>query len=258
MNTSVSTVIEIVIPVYNEEAQLQDSVETLRSYLAAALPCRWRITIADNASTDRTWQIAQQLRAAYPEVQAVHLSQKGRGRALQQTWLASDADLVAYMDVDLSTGLKALLPLVTPLVNGTSDLAIGSRLARGSHVTRSLTREVISRGYNLLINLSFFNRFSDAQCGFKAMRTSVARQLLPLVEDRAWFWDTELLLLAERNTLRISEVPVHWVEDPDTRVKLGQTIWLDLKGLWRMRLLLWRGGGHIVNRKHTPRVATHA
>lgn len=258
MNMSVSTLIEVVIPVYNEEAQLQDSVETLRSYLAAALSDRWRITIADNASTDRTWEIAHQLRTAYPEVQAVHLTQKGRGRALQQTWLASDADIVAYMDVDLSTGLNALPLLVKPLVDGTGDVAIGSRLTSGSMVTRSLTREVLSRSYNLLIKSSFFNHFSDAQCGFKAMRTSVARQLLPLVEDRAWFWDTELLLLAEHNTLRISEVPVSWVEGPDTRVKLGQTIWEDIKGLWRMRLLFWRGGGHIVNRKHTPRVATHA
>jgi glycosyltransferase involved in cell wall biosynthesis len=240
--------IEIVIPVYNEEAQLAQSVTLLRAYLLHSFPYRFQITIADNASTDGTPRIAQDLAAAYAEVRALRLERKGRGLALRTAWSQSAADVVSYMDVDLSTHLGAFLPLVLPLVQGEADLAIGSRLARGAVVTRSLKREVISRVYNLLIKGLFFNRFSDAQCGFKAGRADVVRQLLPLVENNHWFFDSELLLLAEHNGLRIAEVPVCWVEDPDTRVKLGSTIKEDLQGLWRMRRAFWRGAGRIAPR----------
>jgi glycosyltransferase involved in cell wall biosynthesis len=237
--------IEIVIPVYNEAEQLAASVETLRAYLLLELPYRFQITIADNASTDATPAIARELAARYPEVQVLRLEQKGRGRALRAAWGASRADVVSYMDVDLSTGLPAFLPLIAPLVSGQSDLAIGTRLARGAEVTRSPRREVISRVYNLLITLAFFNRFSDAQCGFKAARADVIKRLLPLIENNAWFFDTELLLLAEHNALRIAEVPVRWIEDPGTSVHLRSTIAEDLRGLWRMRRAFWRGQGRL-------------
>jgi hypothetical protein len=153
------------------------------------------------------------------------------------------------MDVDLSTGLPAFLPLIAPLVSGQSDLAIGSRLARGAEVTRSARREIISRVYNLLIKTAFFNGFSDAQCGFKAARTDVIKRLLPLIENNTWFFDTELLLLAEHNGLRIAEVPVRWVEDPGTSVHLRSTIAEDLRGLWRMRRAFWQGKGRLPGRR---------
>jgi len=226
---------EIVIPVYNEEQQLEWSVNTLREYLLRNFPYRFRITIADNASTDGTAAIAQRLQATYPEVQSLRLELKGRGLALRTAWGRSDADIVSYMDVDLSTELSAFLPLVAPLASGKSDLAIGSRLARGATVVRSLKREVISRIYNALIKLLFFNRFSDAQCGFKAGRRDVVQRLLPQIENNNWFFDTEMLLLAEHNGFEIAEVPVRWIEDPDTRVKLASTIQEDLNGLWRVR-----------------------
>lgn len=252
------TRIEIVIPVYNEEAQLEPSVTRLRAYLLHRFPYSFQITIADNASTDDTPHIARQLAAYFPDVQALRLERKGRGLALRTAWAQSTAAVVSYMDVDLSTGLGAFLPLITPLVRGESDLAIGSRLARGAHVTRSAKREVISRGYNALIKAAFGNRFSDAQCGFKAGRTEVVRQLLPLVENNHWFFDTELLLLAEHNGLRIHEVPVRWMEDPDSRVKLGPTIAEDLHGLWRMRRTFWRGAGRIqAPRRLDPMTAGH-
>ncbi len=254
METSNTGLVEIVIPVYNEEAQLATSVERLRHYLSTSLPYKWRITIADNASTDNTWTVADALAHTYTDVRAVYLPLKGRGRALQHTWLTSDADVVAYMDVDLSTGLEHFLPLVAPLMRRESDIAIGTRLSPTSQVTRGIKREVISRSYNFLIKMMFWQRFSDAQCGFKAMRTSIARQLLPLVKDRAWFWDTEMLLLAEHNGLRIHEVAVRWVDDPDSRVRLGPTIWADLKGLTRMRSLFWQGGGTITAREPAKRV----
>ncbi len=229
-----TALVDVIVPVYNEEADLAASVLRLESYLTESFPYDYRIVIADNASTDGTWSIAQRLAARHRAVWAVHLDAKGRGRALRQVWLASDADVVAYMDVDLSTDLKALLPLVAPLVSGHSDLAIGTRLARSSRVARGPKREFISRTYNLILRASLGASFSDAQCGFKAIRRDVAQQLLPLVEDNNWFFDTELLVLAQRAGLRIHEVPVDWVDDPGTTVDIVATATEDLRGVWRL------------------------
>jgi putative flippase GtrA len=226
--------VEIVVPVYNEEAELEASILRLRWFLDTSFPFDATVTIADNASTDRTWAIAAGLARRVPGVRAVHLAEKGRGRALRAAWMASDATVVAYMDVDLATGLDALLPLVAPLLSGHSDVAIGTRLARGSRVVRGPKRELISRGYNLVVRAALHNGFSDAQCGFKAVRTDVARALLPMVEDETWFFDTELLVLAERHALRIHEVPVDWIDDPDSRVDIRQTAVDDLRGVWRL------------------------
>ena len=226
--------VEIVIPVYNEEATLATSIGTLYDYLESHLPYQWRITIANNASTDGTLAIARTL-ARDARVHVRHLEKKGRGRALKETWLASTADIVAYMDVDLSTNLDALLPLIGPLVAGACDITIGSRLMKGAVVTRQWGREILSRGYNALIRLLFRHRFSDAQCGFKALRREAAQALLPTVKDDAWFFDTELLLLAEARGFRIQEVPVEWVEDLDSRVDIRKTVMQDVQGLWRLR-----------------------
>lgn len=234
--------VEIVIPVYNEQLVLADSVHRLYTYLAENLPYPFRITIADNASTDETWTLALDLAERYVEVDAVHLDQKGRGRALRAVWEASDAEVVAYMDVDLSTGLEAFPPLIAPLLSGHSDLAIGSRLARGAAVVRGPKREFISRAYNLMLRSAMAARFSDAQCGFKAGRTEIVKALLPQVQDQAWFFDTELLLLAERSGLRIHEVPVDWVDDPDSRVDIARTVLDDLRGMWRVGKQALRGG----------------
>ncbi|MFI0446884.1 glycosyltransferase [Actinomadura sp. 6N118] len=226
--------VDIVIPVHNEERALHGCVDVLRSSLDGQFPFEWTITIVDNASTDATLAIADELSEATDQVRVLHLDEKGRGRALRTAWQWSDADVVAYMDVDLSTGLNALLPLVAPLVNGHSDVSIGSRLAPGARTVRGPKREVISRCYNALIRLSHGAKFSDAQCGFKAARTDVIRPLLDQVKDDNWFFDTELLLLAEHNGLRVHEVPVDWVEDIDTRVKIGSTALEDIRGLIRV------------------------
>jgi len=233
--------IEIVIPVYNEEGELEASVRRLHAYLGAALPFTFRITIADNASTDGTWGIARALERRLPGVRAVHLDAKGRGRALHHVWATSDAAVLAYMDVDLSTDLAALLPLVAPIVSGHSDVAIGTRLAPSARVVRGTKREIISRCYNALLHATLSARFSDAQCGFKAIRADRARSLLPLVEDTGWFFDTELLFLAERSGMRIHEVPVDWVDDPDSRVDIWSTAIADLKGVARLAGVLARG-----------------
>lgn len=228
-------VLDVVIPVYNEEKDLENSVRRLLAYCRHVLPFSFRITIADNASTDATPMVAQRLTAELPEVTAVRMEQKGRGRALKAVWLASDAVVCAYMDVDLSTDLAALLPLVAPLVSGHSDLAIGSRLRRGSRVVRGPKREFISRSYNLILKATLAAGFSDAQCGFKAIRSDVARAVLPMVEDTGWFFDTELLVLAEKAGLRTHEVPVDWVDDPNSKVDIVATATEDLKGVARMR-----------------------
>jgi putative flippase GtrA len=199
------------------------------------------VTIADNASTDGTLDIARELAQELPGVRVVHLPAKGRGRALRAVWLVSDAQVLAYLDVDLSTDLSALLPLVAPLVSGHSHLAIGTRLSRASRVERGPKREVISRCYNLLLRGALAARFSDAQCGFKAIRADAARELLPLVEDTGWFFDTELLVLAERAGLRIHEVPVDWVDDPDSRVDIVPTAMADLRGVSRLGRELMTG-----------------
>ncbi|MFH9401588.1 glycosyltransferase [Streptomyces sp. NPDC017638] len=234
-------VLDVVIPVYNEEKDLQPCVRRLHEHLTRTFPYAFRITVADNASTDATPLVAARLAAEIPGVRTVRLEQKGRGRALRTVWSASDAPVLAYMDVDLSTDLNALLPLVAPLISGHSDLAIGSRLARASRVVRGPKREFVSRAYNLILRGSLQARFSDAQCGFKAIRRDVAQALLPLVEDTGWFFDTELLVLAERAGLRIHEVPVDWVDDPDSTVHIVRTATDDLKGVWRIGKALATG-----------------
>ncbi|WP_018680773.1 glycosyltransferase [Actinokineospora enzanensis] len=227
-------VLDVVVPVHNEERDLEPCVRRLHAHLREHFPYRFRITVADNASTDGTWAVAEGLAAELPGVRAVRLALKGRGRALHQTWLGSDAEVLAYMDVDLSTDLNALSPLVAPLISGHSDVAIGSRLARGARVVRGPKRELISRAYNLLLRGTLAVRFSDAQCGFKAIRADVARALLPHVADTGWFFDTELLVLAQRAGSRIHEVPVDWVDDPDSRVDIVSTALADLRGIARL------------------------
>ena len=229
--------LEIVIPVLNEEKVLSASVGALHHFLGGHLSAyRWRITIADNGSTDHTPEVARRLVDFYDGVGYTALTQRGRGRALRRAWTESDADIVAYMDVDLSTQLDDLIPLIEAVDGGGCDLAIGSRLIRGSVVEgRSLSRELTSRAYNLIIRATFFVGFRDAQCGFKAMTRRAADMLVPLVRDTGWFFDTELLILAEKNGFAIAEVPVRWHDDPDTRVRVVSTAARDLAGLARLR-----------------------
>ena len=227
-------VIDFVLPTHNEERALEAATRRLHRYLSDRFPFVWRITIADNGSTDTTPEVARRLADELPGVRAVVLAEAGRGRALRAAWTTSDADAVAYMDVDLSTDLDALLPLVAPLVSGHSELSIGSRLANDARVRRGTKRELISRAYNQILHLALRTRFRDAQCGFKAVRADVARSLLDDVMDDGWFFDTELLVLAQRRGMRIFELPVDWVDDPDSRVHIVSTAIADLRGVWRL------------------------
>jgi len=232
--------VDVVVPVYNEERDLAPSVRKLREFLDTQFPLPAMITIADNASVDSTLAVAEQLARELKDIRVLHLDAKGRGRALRAAWLSSPAAVVAYMDVDLSTDLGALHPLVAPLVAGESDVAIGSRLARGAQTRRGFKREFISRGYMLVLRIALGVHFTDAQCGFKALRTEVARQIVPKIEDQTWFFDTELLVLAQRAGFRVHEVPVKWTDDPDSRVDIIRTAIDDLRGVARLRFGLFR------------------
>ncbi len=228
--------VDVVIPVYNEERVLADSVARLSDFLGRSVPYDWRVIIADNASIDQTPAVGRAVADANPRVRYLRIEQKGRGRALRRAWLESDADVVSYMDVDLSTNLDAFPPLIDSIIHGGCDVAIGSRLKHGARVTRQWKRELISRAYNLMIKLVFPTRtFSDAQCGFKAISRRAADHLIPIVENNEWFFDSELLLRAEQHGYRIAEVPVEWIEDLDTRVKIVSTALEDVRGLLRVR-----------------------
>jgi len=228
--------VEIVVPVYNEAATLESSIATLRRYLDQSFPFRTLVTIADNGSTDGTTLLARRLAATLPGVQALLLTRKGRGHALHAAWSASQAEVVAYMDVDLSTSLCALLPLVGSVLSGHSDLAVGTRLSSGSRVVRGPKRELISRAYSHIVRLCLRSRVSDFQCGFKAIRRVQAERILPLIEDDQWFFDTELVVTAERLGLRVTETPVEWTDDPTSSVDIVATAAQDLRGIWRLAL----------------------
>ena len=227
--------IEVVLPVYNEEVELEEHALRLRDFLKRSLgDFSWQITIADNASTDRTPEVGERLAQDYPEIKFFRLEEKGRGRAVKRAWRESEADVLAYMDVDLSTDLKHLSPLVKSLTQG-YDIAIGSRLLPQSIIKgRTLKREIISRCYNFLIKILFWTKFSDAQCGFKAVAKRVVEDLIPKIEDNEWFFDSELLIVGEKAGYKIHEEPVTWVDSPGSTVRVLGTISGDLEGLWRL------------------------
>ena len=234
--------VDIAIPVLNEQRSIESTLRTLASYLSAECPYDWSITVVDNGSTDRTWPLANSFAAENSHTRAIRLDRPGRGGALKEAWSTSGADVVAYMDVDLSTGLESLQPLLEPIVKGEADISIGSRLAPGANIKRGVQREVISRIYNVIARRFLGYKVRDAQCGFKAVRASVARDLIPRIEDDSWFFDTELLVLAWRAGLRINEIPVRWVEDDDSRVRIMRTAFDDLRGIWRLSRPGARGG----------------
>ena len=226
----------VTIPVYNEERALPVSIPVLHRFLSEHMSAYdWMIEIADNASIDKTPEVSRTLVGEFDRVQYRRLEQKGRGRALKQSWTGSDADICSYMDVDLSTNLESYPPMIEALAARGFDIGTGSRLMRGANTERSFKRELISRSYNIMIKALFFTRFSDAQCGFKAVTRHIIDTLLPIIEDNVWFFDSELLIIGEKCGYRIFDVPVKWIEDLDTRVKIVRTATDDIKGLLRVK-----------------------
>jgi len=227
--------VDILLPVYNEEHILEKSVNTLRKFLQDNVTeFDWIISIGDNASIDNTLEVARELEKKFEDVRVFHLDKKGRGRMVKYAWQESEADILSYMDIDLSTDLKALPPMIMAIIDG-YDVAIGSRQYKGAEVERSFRREAISRGYIWMLKLLLGFPFTDAQCGFKAASKQLVNDLFPRIEDDEWFFDTELLYMAYRNGYKVKELPVRWIEDTDSRVKITRTAWLDIKGIFRMR-----------------------
>ncbi len=245
---------DFVVPVLNEERALPPRIGDLVEFLGDSLAeYDWQIVIADNGSTDSTPEIARRLASEQDRVGYVRLEQRGRGRALRKVWLESRADIVGYTDVDLSTDLGALVPMLKAVSEDGYDLAIGSRLIRGARViSRPAKREVVSRAYSLLFRTMFRTGFRDAQCGFKVLNRRAVDEVVPMVVDTGWFFDSELLILAEKNGYRIKEVPVTWTDDPDSRVRILSTAYGDLKGLLRLRL----GGLRRVSKRLSQREST--
>jgi glycosyltransferase involved in cell wall biosynthesis len=239
--------VNITIPVFNEEQQLSQSIAKLHEFLSAHCTFPIEIVIANNGSTDRTHAVGVEMCHSYRDTHLVSLPEKGRGRAIKKVWSESRADILSYMDVDLSTDLEVFGPLINSVMSGRFDVATGSRLQPTSLTKRSWQREIISRCYNHLIQLAFSAQFTDAQCGFKAITREAATKLLPAIEDPEWFFDTELLLIAEKCGYRIFDLPVKWTEDPDSRVRIFSTAWADVRGLIRLR-------GNFRRRRYAPLV----
>ncbi len=233
--TKQKKLVDILLPVYNEEHVLEKSITTLRQFLQDNVDdFDWVITVGDNASTDNTLEKAKELENRFEDVRVFHLPQKGRGRMVKYAWKKSEADVLSYMDIDLSTDLNAFPPMARAILDG-CDVAIGSRQYKGADVERSFKREAISRGYIWILKLLLRFPFTDAQCGFKAVSKKLVNELFDMIEDDEWFFDTELLFLAHKNGYKVKELPVRWIEDTDSRVKIVRTAWLDMKGVFRMR-----------------------
>ena len=247
-----ATSLDVVVPVLNEEEDLRRSITTLHEFLSANLDgYEWRIVVADNGSTDSTPEVAKRLSSDLANVGYLRLEERGRGRALKKAWTESSADVLSYMDVDLSTDLSHFPPLVDAIRDQSYDIAIGSRLARGAQVIgRPPKRELISRVYSILFRSMFWTGFRDAQCGFKTLSADAAHAILPLVHDTGWFFDSELLIIAEKNDYRIKELPVKWTDDPGSRVKIVGTAYGDLKGLLRLRFGGLRKASKALSAKH--------
>ena len=248
------TTLDTVLPVLNEEVDLPINARVLHDFMAERLgDYEWRVVVADNGSTDSTLDVAKELSQEFPRIQCISLEHRGRGRALRHAWTESKADIVGYMDVDLSTDLGALPELVKAIHEEGYDIAIASRLRKGAVVIdRPLKREIISRGYSLLFRSMFFTSFHDAQCGFKAVSRRVAQEVVPLVQDLGWFFDSELLILSDKSGYRIKEIPVRWTDDPDSRVKIVGTAWGDFKGLLRLRFGGLRKASRILSGRKQP------
>ena len=229
------TTVDIVVPVYNEEKILEKSISTLTDFLKKNFKHDWQIIIADNASIDKTLEVAKAITKKYPKVRFIHLDQKGRGRALRKAWTESKADIVSYMDVDLSTDLTFFPLMIDSLLQG-YDVATGSRLMKGAEIKRSFKRELLSRGYNLLVRAILGVNYKDSQCGFKAVTREIVNKVVPEIKDNAWFFDSELLFRAHKKGYKIKEIPVKWIEDEDSRVRIVSTVSNYLKSIAVLRL----------------------
>ena len=207
--------VEICLPIYNEEKILEKNVNTLINYcLEKNFGFDWKIVIVINGSKDGSLKISQSLKEKFPAlIDYVNFEDPGRGQALKKYWGKSEADIVTYMDIDLAVSLNHLDDLIWQIIEDQTDLTIGSRLLPESKIKRSFIRELSSQTYNFLSRVILGHNFSDMQCGFKAIRKKSLEKIIEHLQEQKWFFDTELILFAKQNGLRIKELPVDWSEN---------------------------------------------
>ena len=233
--------INITFPVYNEEKVLEQKIKKFYNFLKnnKKFKYKFEIIISDNKSTDRTKIIGKKLEKKYNEIKYLRVERKSRNYAIKKSWLSSKAEIVSYMDIDLSTDLKYFIPMINMLIEEKYELVVGNRLGKNSKVlNRNLKREILSRGYNLLLRIIFFHKIKDHQCGFKGMYKSSFVDLNKNIKDikeEIWFFDTELILRAVRNKMKIGEIDVKWTDDLDSSVNVIKAIIEDLKGIYRVK-----------------------
>ena len=226
----------LMLPIYNEEEQLESSMRTVFDYATKNLSeYDWRVHVGDNASKDKSKEIYTKLHNENPTRFTFRtLDKKGRGLNLRDSWLKEEYDIAIYMDVDLSSDINAVKNMVDQIRDRKADLSVGSRLLPASKVIgRKLLREITSRGYVFIIKTLASTKISDFQCGFKAISKELALKIVPEVEDNTWYFDTELILLTEKSGYKVYECPVRWTDDPGSTVKVWKTATDDLKGLYR-------------------------
>lgn len=214
---------QITIPVLNEEIRLEPGVRETMRFLRENKMDSWTVEIADNGSTDKTQEIAEGLVKEYKgRLKFRKIPERGVGLALRYSWTDAKADIVGYMDVDLATDLKHLLEVQEIFEKNEADAVNGSRLLKGSKVIgRTLKREISSRGFNAIMKFRLKNKFTDAMTGFKFFKRTIVIDLLkevPVIPD--WFVSAELLVRTEWNGHRLREIPVHWTDEPNSKVNI--------------------------------------
>ncbi len=232
--------VEIIIPVLNEEEILEENVTMLHRFLSKKCVIPWQITIFSNGSTDKTVEIGTRLSKRFSRVNFRHIPEKGKAKTYKLAWPSSKASIVGFMDADMSTELDAFPKCMDAIMNNKADIVIGDRLSSDAMIERSLKREILSRGYNTLLRSLFLRtHIVDAHCGFKFLKKSVACALLPHIKDECWFFDTELLMLAEQTGHRIEQVPVLWIERKASKVKIMRVMTDYVFNLVKLRFRIW-------------------
>ena len=229
--------INIIIPLYNEGKIIAKTIETLIHFLAqSGFPYEYVITLANNASTDNSLMVCEELTRKFRQVRILDLTGKGKGRAIRAAWTTAEAEILTFMDADLSSDLSFFRSLIDAVVVEGYDLATGNRLGKNSKIiNRRFLRSVASRLYNIFIRVLFKTSISDHQCGFKAMSKQAFFSVAPLLEDNAWFFDTELIVMARQQGLKIKPIDIMWSDNTDSKVTLGRTSYEMFRAAWKLK-----------------------
>jgi glycosyltransferase involved in cell wall biosynthesis len=225
----------LTVPVYNEEKIISKSIQKLHNYMSKEINQPWEIAIISNGSKDKTRLIIKQLEKKYSHIIGIHIRKKGRGNALKYVWLHHNADIYAYCDIDLATKISSLKNLFNEIKNG-SNIVIGSRYHKKSKSKRNFIRFILSRSYIYFCQILFKTNINDFQCGFKAIDKNIVKNILPKIKNENWFFDTELLLKAEKKRkYKIKEIPINWTENENSNVIIPLIICQFIKECFQLK-----------------------